>query len=137
MVLVTDPQLSWKEAQSYCRKNYSDLFTVKNRDENKQLREIIQQHTCAWIGLFRDSWKWLNQTRRTSLDSPLPWAEGQPDNAFGADSCGALHDYGQIDDQSCSTSNFFLCQTSTVILNMIFLLLFHCLALYFLKPKNS
>ncbi|XDV19534.1 hypothetical protein PO909_024990, partial [Leuciscus waleckii] len=110
-VLVTDPLLSWKEAQSYCRKSYSDLFTVKNWDENLQLTEMIQQYTCAWIGLFRDSWKWLNQT---SLGSPLPWADGQPDNSFGADMCGAVDDYGHTDDQTCSTSNFFLCQTTRV-----------------------
>ncbi|XP_056091685.1 macrophage mannose receptor 1-like [Rhinichthys klamathensis goyatoka] len=112
-VLVTDPLMSWNEAQSYCRKNYSDLFTVKNRDVNLQLTDMIQQHTCAWIGLFRDSWKWLNQTR-TSLYSPLPWAVGQPDNSLGIDMCGALDDYGHIDDETCSRLNFFLCQTTRV-----------------------
>lgn len=98
--------MSWKEAQSYCQENYSDLFTVKNRDVNLQLTETIQQYPCAWIGLFRDSWKWSDQT---SLDSPLPWAEGQPDNAFDNEICGAVDDGAQVTDERCSRQLFFFC----------------------------
>ncbi|KAG1928116.1 hypothetical protein F2P79_023805 [Pimephales promelas] len=110
-VLVTDPPMSWDEAQSYCRANFSDLFAVTNSDVNLQLTDMIHLHSGAWIGLSRDSWKWLNNT---SPYSPLPWAAGQPDNLMGKDKCGALDDYGQIDDETCSTLNFFLCQTTRV-----------------------
>ncbi|ROL28506.1 Neurocan core protein [Anabarilius grahami] len=77
-VLVNGSLMSWNKAQSYCRENYEDLFTVKNNDENQQLTMMAQNYTCAWIGLFRDSWKWSDQT----TTSPLRWAAGQPDNSF-------------------------------------------------------
>uniref|UniRef100_A0A9R1SMT0 C-type lectin domain-containing protein n=2 Tax=Cyprinus carpio TaxID=7962 RepID=A0A9R1SMT0_CYPCA len=110
-VLVTDPEMSWNKAQHYCRENYTDLFTIRNMDVNQQLTVMIQDNTCAWIGLFRDSWKWSDQT---STSSSLRWAVGQPDNSFGQDSCAALDYDGQIADESCSRLYYFLCQTRRV-----------------------
>ncbi|ROL28507.1 L-selectin [Anabarilius grahami] len=110
-VLVTDPEMSWNDAQNYCRQNYTDLFTVRNWDVNKQLATMIKEYTCAWIGLFRDSWKWLNQTSMSPY-FPLQWAAGQPDNSFGQEACGALDYYGLIADETCTNSHFFLCQTT-------------------------
>ncbi len=86
-------------------------------DVNQQLTMMIQEYTglvdhCAWIGLFRDSWKWSDQT---NTSSSLRWAETQPDNLFGQDSCAALDYEGQIADESCSGLYYFLCQTSTVL----------------------
>ncbi|KAK9971247.1 hypothetical protein ABG768_024621 [Culter alburnus] len=97
--------MSWNKAQSYCRKNYEDLFTVKNNDENQQLTMMTQNYTCAWIGLFRDSWKWSDQT----VTSPLRWAAGQPDNSFGSEICAAVDNDGQIADERCSKQFFFFC----------------------------
>ncbi|KTG06716.1 hypothetical protein cypCar_00035611 [Cyprinus carpio] len=95
-VLVTDPEMSWNKAQHYCRENYTDLFTIRNMDVNQQLTVMIQDNTCAWIGLFRDSWKWSDQT---STSSSLRWAVGQPDNSFGQDSCAALDYDGRVKHQ--------------------------------------
>ncbi|XP_051757319.1 macrophage mannose receptor 1-like [Ctenopharyngodon idella] len=112
-VLVTDPAMSWNDAQNYCREHYTDLFTVRNRDENKQLTTMIKYYTCGWIGLFRDSWKWLNQTSMSPY-FPLRWAAGQPDNSFANETCAALDDYGHIADETCKSLHFFLCQIARV-----------------------
>ncbi|KAL0189843.1 hypothetical protein M9458_016942, partial [Cirrhinus mrigala] len=72
----TDPVMSWNNAQNYCRENYTDLFTIRNVDVNQQLTTMIKDYTCAWIGLFRDSWKC----------SSLRWAAEQPDNFYGGES---------------------------------------------------
>ncbi|KAK2913208.1 hypothetical protein Q8A67_001607 [Cirrhinus molitorella] len=111
-VLVTDPPLSWNNAQNYCREKYTDLFTIKNIDVNRQLTSMIKNYPCAWIGLFRDSWKWSDN--QTSANSSLRWALGQPDNLYGQDSCAALDYGGQIADESCSTLHYYLCQTTQV-----------------------
>lgn len=100
--------MSWNKAQSYCRENYEDLFTVKNDDDNQQLTTMTQNYTCVWIGLFRDSWKWSDQTT-TSPYSPLQWAAGQPDNLFGSEICAAIDNDGQIADERCSKQFFFFC----------------------------
>ncbi|XP_050969689.1 macrophage mannose receptor 1-like [Labeo rohita] len=110
-VLVTDPVMSWNDAQNYCRENDTDLFTIRNVDVNQQLTTMIKGHTCAWIGLFRDSWKWSGQN---DTSSSLRWAAGQPDNFYGGESCAALDNRAQIADESCSTLYYFLCQASYV-----------------------
>lgn len=97
--------MSWNNAQNYCRQNYTDLFTVRNMDVNDKLTTMIQEYTCAWIGLFRDSWKWSDQTS-TSL---VQWAAGQPDNSFGSEICGAVDNDGHIADERCSKQFFFFC----------------------------
>uniref|UniRef100_A0A671P9P0 C-type lectin domain-containing protein n=1 Tax=Sinocyclocheilus anshuiensis TaxID=1608454 RepID=A0A671P9P0_9TELE len=104
---------------------FSFVVILENMDVNLQLTKMIQDYTCAWIGLFRDSWTWSDQT---NTSSSLRWALGQPDNSFGRDSCAALDYDGQIADESCSRLYYFLCQTSMVLFkSFYFLLLLYCL----------
>nr|XP_055046324.1 L-selectin-like [Misgurnus anguillicaudatus] len=44
-------------AQSYCRQHYTDLATIRNETENDELG-LMTEIIPAWIGLYRDSWKW-------------------------------------------------------------------------------
>uniref|UniRef100_A0A3Q4MTK2 C-type lectin domain-containing protein n=1 Tax=Neolamprologus brichardi TaxID=32507 RepID=A0A3Q4MTK2_NEOBR len=48
----------WREAQSYCRENHTDLASGA-----EQLKEAVStfkssDKTRSWIGLFRDTWRW-------------------------------------------------------------------------------
>uniref|UniRef100_A0A9J8D271 C-type lectin domain-containing protein n=2 Tax=Cyprinus carpio TaxID=7962 RepID=A0A9J8D271_CYPCA len=104
-------RMSWKHAQSFCRKNFTDLYTVRTESENQQLTVMIQGYTCAWIGLFRDSWTWSDQT---STSSSLRWAEKQPDNLSVNEICAA------VDEDAIAKNTFYgsklliflLCQKS-------------------------
>nr|XP_055049330.1 L-selectin-like [Misgurnus anguillicaudatus] len=68
----------WTEAQRYSRENYTDLATVNNINDMKQLmKRVNNSMTEVWIGLNKSSvnkWKW-------SLDSliliqkSLSWSE--------------------------------------------------------------
>lgn len=51
---------TWSEAQSFCKKNYVDLATVDNMEENMQLIETIGNADVSgiWIGLERSGTKW-------------------------------------------------------------------------------
>ncbi|TRY65520.1 hypothetical protein DNTS_021739, partial [Danionella cerebrum] len=97
-VLISDPLTTWSQAQLYCRANYTDLITVRNSTMNQQLKDmmnsqklidLMKMNTCAWIGIYRDAWKWLNGTG-SNLFYSLPWAPGQPDNYDGAEECSVL-----------------------------------------------
>uniref|UniRef100_A0A8C5H948 C-type lectin domain-containing protein n=1 Tax=Gouania willdenowi TaxID=441366 RepID=A0A8C5H948_GOUWI len=53
---VSETDVSWKDAQSYCRANHKDLAVVENAEE---LSEVILNVTdFAWFGLYRQPWSW-------------------------------------------------------------------------------
>lgn len=62
--------MTWREAQLYCRKHHTDLPSVKNQRENNVLQNLVLGSGLMWIGLFRDSWKWSDQS-----DSFRYWVE--------------------------------------------------------------
>ncbi|XP_042073996.1 lithostathine-1-beta-like, partial [Haplochromis burtoni] len=52
-----DNEKKWREAQSYCRENHTDLASGV-----EQLKEAVStfkssDETRSWIGLFRDTWR--------------------------------------------------------------------------------
>ncbi|XP_038585694.1 C-type mannose receptor 2-like [Micropterus salmoides] len=52
-VAVIEP-MSWSSAQSYCRKNFTDLANVRNNTENLKIGSLVPYGHVAWFGLFRD-----------------------------------------------------------------------------------
>ncbi|XP_053183554.1 uncharacterized protein LOC128366813 [Scomber japonicus] len=48
---------SWRDAQSHCRGLLSDLVSIHSSEENEAVRNVSVSNS-AWIGLFRDPWKW-------------------------------------------------------------------------------
>ncbi|XP_073325564.1 C-type mannose receptor 2-like isoform X2 [Pagrus major] len=77
-VLIKTP-MTWTEAQSYCRDHHTDLASVRNTAENQEVKDVIPSGQRAWIGLFRDSWKWLDG----SNSSFRYWDQDEPNNHDG------------------------------------------------------
>ncbi|KAK1155271.1 macrophage mannose receptor 1-like isoform X1 [Acipenser oxyrinchus oxyrinchus] len=46
-ILIDQPK-TWYEAQQYCRKNYTDLVSIKNNDEDKKIKEKANGNP-VWI----------------------------------------------------------------------------------------
>ncbi|XP_073804948.1 C-type mannose receptor 2-like isoform X2 [Danio rerio] len=97
--------VTWKEAQSYCRQHYTDLAVIRSATENNQLSAITINN--AWIGLFRDVWKWSYSTNVSV--AVLTWMSGQPDMTGTIRPCAVVYPSGVIDDQPCSTLSSFIC----------------------------
>ncbi|KAL7838774.1 hypothetical protein AOLI_G00271780 [Acnodon oligacanthus] len=99
-------EMSWHEAQRFCRKQYTDLVSVRNDTENSK----VSAHGNAWIGLFRDSWTWSDQ----SNSSFRYWGSGQPHKN---EKCAAVWtgraDFGQWKDLDCNKQNPFVCSGGT------------------------
>ncbi|KAK9530477.1 hypothetical protein VZT92_011973 [Zoarces viviparus] len=70
---------SWRQAQKHCRLNDADLASVRSQTENQALQQIFHQSvnlSSFWIGLFRDEWKWSDQ----SHSSFRHWETAQPND---------------------------------------------------------
>ncbi|XP_005953000.3 C-type mannose receptor 2 [Haplochromis burtoni] len=51
--------MNWTEAQSYCRSNHTDLASGLDQVDGEEMKALFNDYTFgAWVGLFRDSWRW-------------------------------------------------------------------------------
>ncbi|KAI5629350.1 secretory phospholipase A2 receptor-like isoform X1, partial [Silurus asotus] len=107
-VYVSDLK-TWYDARSYCRMYYTDLASTRNELEYTTVFNITYKSKASiiWIGMFRDTWKWIDQTNF----STIRWMSGKPDNYRGNENCGYLNDTQAVDAQ-CSDVMPFFCYSS-------------------------
>ncbi|XP_039878717.1 macrophage mannose receptor 1-like [Simochromis diagramma] len=101
-------KMTWTDAQSFCRAHYTDLASVRNMSENQKIKELIPKGKKAWIGLFRDSWKWIDG----SSSSFRYWDTKEPNNNFHKEMCVAAYfeKEGKWEDWNCDYKRAFVCE---------------------------
>lgn len=50
--IFVEQEMSWFDAVLYCRKLYTDLASVRNKEENQEIQQLAK-NSSVWIGLFR------------------------------------------------------------------------------------
>ncbi|XP_053083729.1 macrophage mannose receptor 1-like [Pangasianodon hypophthalmus] len=66
---------TWYEAQRYCRGNYTDLVSIRDQQQNEEVKiKGLNSSTSFWIGLLRDDWQWTDGGNSTYRN----WASGHP-----------------------------------------------------------
>ncbi|KAA0721201.1 hypothetical protein E1301_Tti019607 [Triplophysa tibetana] len=107
-VFISDIQLSWHDAISYCQVNYTNLVSIWDQIENDQLVLMMQGFERAWIGLFWATWSWSDESTAS-----FNWMIGQPNKTGLNHSCGAVGPDALMDDRFCSDALPFICLTCT------------------------
>uniref|UniRef100_A0A3B1K4A2 Macrophage mannose receptor 1-like n=1 Tax=Astyanax mexicanus TaxID=7994 RepID=A0A3B1K4A2_ASTMX len=59
--LITENK-TWYEAQSYCRKIYTDLVSIRDQEQNEAVKKSGMNNPF-WIGLLYDDWQWADGGR--------------------------------------------------------------------------
>ncbi|MBN3279265.1 MRC1 protein, partial [Polyodon spathula] len=106
-ILITELK-TWYEAQQYCRRNHTDLVSIKNEDENNKIKEKANG-AAVWIGLFNNPWKWSDGGGNYTFQN---WSENQPDNYEGKEKCVKIQNNSntlQLNDDQCSKAHPFFC----------------------------
>ncbi|KAF7692897.1 secretory phospholipase A2 receptor-like [Silurus meridionalis] len=102
---------TWYEAQRYCRSKYTDLVSIRDQQQNEEVKmKGLNSNTLFWIGLLRDDWQWTDGGNSTYRN----WASGFPQSSSSGD-CVSLWPGGQWYSVLCSNDyHFTLCDTSTI-----------------------
>ncbi|KAI7789641.1 putative L-selectin-like [Triplophysa rosa] len=107
-VLVTDVARSWSDAQIYCRQHHTDLATIRTEAENDQLSVMKSSYSYAWIGLFRDTWKWSDGTNVSMSSINRVFSFGDVTDQDRP--CSIVTSDGWMDDWICSAYQNFICK---------------------------
>ncbi len=108
-VLIQEKK-SWSDALNYCRLYHTDLAKIENQDENAKLKLLLNDQNVdrAYMGLYRDTWKWSDQS--SSVFGA--WVFPEPNNYGGVEFCAQLNlPSAQWTDVSCSNKLRFVCGT--------------------------
>ncbi|XP_053471672.1 macrophage mannose receptor 1-like isoform X3 [Ictalurus furcatus] len=104
---------TWYDAQTYCREKHTDLVSVRNKTENDEIWKVIQSATdvYVWIGLFKDSWKWSDQ----SNSSFRYWSSDKPSGGLN---CAAVNvsDQDHWTNVDCTEKLPFICHEKRLVL---------------------
>ncbi|KAI7791793.1 putative lectin C-type domain containing [Triplophysa rosa] len=115
--IIEPSSKTWREAQSFCRQNHTDLINVRNQTDNHLIQNIINDtQRSVWIGLFRDSFEWSDNS-----DSAFRyWDSGEPSFRYGtvSEDCAEfrMDKQGTWNDSPCRNLQTFLCHEGEQIL---------------------
>lgn len=104
----------WRDAQTFCRQQHTDLVSVRNPDENQLIKALVPQGALVFIGLFKDFFRWSDNSR-----SPFRrWSVGEP-NGSGDCVLQTLSNINTWADQKCAETRPFICQDGELFLCQI------------------
>ncbi|XP_035682661.1 uncharacterized protein LOC118420063 [Branchiostoma floridae] len=128
---LMEDKVCWKIAKSGCERVGAELASVKDKEENDFIADLVVGApkgyvALVWLGLHKESgeWKWTDG----SLATYFNWAPGEPNNSWfhslgRGENCGAVYsetgtkwigrmysERGQWNDNACNWNYPFICK---------------------------
>ncbi|XP_053343146.1 macrophage mannose receptor 1-like [Clarias gariepinus] len=102
---------TWYGAQRYCRGRYTDLVSIRDQQQNKEVKiKGLNSSTSFWIGLLRDDWQWTDGGN--SAYRNWDWWRGEP--LASPYDCVEMH-LGKWYSAPCSNYYYLsLCYSSSI-----------------------
>ncbi|KAM4021369.1 P-selectin-like isoform 2-T2 [Anomaloglossus baeobatrachus] len=116
--------MKYDDAQKYCRKHYTDMVAIQNKEENKYLDENLPFNPAYyWIGIRKNTntreWTWVG-TKKVLTKEAENWATNEPNNKSENknEDCVEMYvqrafDSGKWNDEPCSKKKAALCYTAS------------------------
>ncbi|XP_053085732.1 macrophage mannose receptor 1 [Pangasianodon hypophthalmus] len=97
---------TWYEAQRYCRGNYTDLVSIRDQQQNEEVKiKGLNSNTPFWIGLLRDDWQWTEGGNSAYRN----WEHNEPQPSSRPNDCVALKKGEKWHSVPCSNNHYALC----------------------------
>ena len=112
--LISDFPATFSQCQQHCESNGGSLATIKSKQEDDYVRQLVTTQRAVWIGLFESGeqdesgvWEWVNGMSSTWRN----WQPGEPNEWCTDEDCGLMAP-GLWDgwvDASCTIPNWAHC----------------------------
>ncbi|KAI4894306.1 hypothetical protein NFI96_005584 [Prochilodus magdalenae] len=101
-------KMSWSEAQSSCRRNYTDLVSSRDQNQNEAVKTAgLNSSTSFRIGLLRDDCEWTDEGRSAYRN----WETGHP--MSDPPDCVKVS-FGKWHSEPCSNNECVLCYRTSI-----------------------
>ncbi|KAF3692476.1 Macrophage mannose receptor 1 [Channa argus] len=102
---VVNQNMTWLNAQSYCRGTFSDLATIQDRASNAAAQQVAGNGDF-WIGLYNISWRWSEGNEDIpTYNGFTNWAPSEPRPG----SCVVISELGIWSVKNCGSRYSFVC----------------------------
>lgn len=108
-----DEEMTWAEAQKYCKENHTDLATVFDKTDMERLLNSTETPAGAWIGLHSNPgrnrmWRWSLPGLEYS-DREAQWHVGEPNDVRYPENCVSINHHKLWYDDHCQQKLPFIC----------------------------
>ncbi|NXR64443.1 LYAM2 protein, partial [Rhadina sibilatrix] len=116
----SETNMTYREAELWCRKKYTNLVAIQNKEEIKHLNAYLPFNPgYYWIGIrkINDVWTWTG-TNKELTEEARNWASGEPNGKGNNEDCVEIYikrgkDDGKWNDEQCEKKKVALCYTAS------------------------
>ncbi|XP_063021298.1 E-selectin isoform X2 [Melospiza melodia melodia] len=116
----SDTNMTYREAELWCRKKYTNLVAIQNKEEINHLNTFLPFNPgYYWIGIRKVNgvWTWTG-TNKELTEEARNWASGEPNGKGNNEDCVEIYikrgkDDGKWNDEQCEKKKVALCYTAS------------------------